>query len=458
MVRGQDWKSLRPHRLGQWEPGLRVTVVLPARDGQDQLDLVLAALSRQTYPSELLDVVVVDDASTPALRLPDRRPDHTELISLGEAQSHGSGRARHAGAMHTDADVVLFLDADVVPEHQHVEAHARWHHLTHRAVVLGRKWFVDFAGITPEQVQDRASAGRVLSLLKGRSPKRHTWQEDYIAGQEDLTQDTDDAFVAVVGATVSLRRDLYLRSGGFASFGLRGIVDTEFGYRVYTSGGLIVPDHEARAYHQGPRSFDSRGDEVKRLRTGLAANYLPIPLFRLSSVGRQWAVPMLRVVVEARTAPSEAVQITVDSILASDLSDLSITVAGQPPGWLRDYFAHEGRVEFSDEPPASGFPSPLTCAVSAGVLLASDTLRSAVRMLAYLDVGALQTHPGGMAGLGLQLWQTRFLLRESRSLQDSPDDIRGLSWVYADDLGIARARVGVTKQGMIFGDLASRQG
>ena len=304
-VVGQRWTDLPVPELGAWTPVDRVCVVLPARDNQTELERTLAALAHQTYPAELLEVVVVDDSSQPPLTLPDLAPAATRIVRRDQAATHGSGAARHAGAVASDADILLFLDSDMLADPRHVEAHARWHHVCDHALVLGRKWFVEADDLTPAAIAEAGVAGGgVADLLAGRTQVRHAWQEDLIREQERLTRDVDDAFLAVVGATVSLRRDSYERSRGFASFGLRGIVDTEFGYRAFTTGCVIVPDDEARAWHQGARSFARRGAEIKKERLGLAANHLPIPMFRQQNAGRQWVVPAVGVVVPVGGAAS----------------------------------------------------------------------------------------------------------------------------------------------------------
>lgn len=454
-VGGQRWADLSVPPVGQWEPTLTVEVVIPARDCQDELDRTLAALSVQTYPSELLKVVVVDDASNPPLVLPDLRPEATRFLRLDEAQSHGSGRARHAGAQSTTADVILFLDADMVADRAHVDAHARWHHATSHALVLGRKWFVDFTGITPSQVASQGSDG-LGPVLEGRRQRGHVWQEDFIASQNNLSIDSDAAFIAVVGANISIRRSLYEATGGFSAFGLRGIVDTEFGYRAYASGALIVPDDEAISFHQGARNFSSRGDEIKRLRTGLAANYLPIPLFRQSVRGRQWAVPMVNVLVDSGAASPEDVQITVDSVLASTFSDLVVTVIGSDlPSWLTDYLAHDGRVSFRPDAPPSAFPSPITAAIDPGLLLGESSVQRLITALDEAGVGAVRTHPGQLEGRQVGLWRTRNLLRAASTrpadLDQRVAELSGEQWLDADTIGVAPGVVELTKQGMLFG-------
>ncbi|MEE2055897.1 glycosyltransferase, partial [Nocardiopsis umidischolae] len=58
-----DHGVLVPPVLGGWEPTLSVSVVVPAHGHPEKLAMVLASLSAQSYPSHLMEVVVVDDGS-----------------------------------------------------------------------------------------------------------------------------------------------------------------------------------------------------------------------------------------------------------------------------------------------------------------------------------------------------------------------------------------------------------
>lgn len=451
----QDWNTVTPPELGTWAPSMSVTVVLPSKDCQAELDLTLAALAEQTYPAELLDVVVVDDDSAEPLRLGPVHPKRTRIVRLESAPGHGSGRARHAGALEASGDIVLFLDADMMAARDHVEAHARWHHTVADAVVLGWKKFVDCDGISPADVRRATRDDSFDALFAGRKISRHVWVEDFIADAGQLTQYADDSFLAVVGASVSVPRALYAESGGFSAFGLRGIVDTEFGYRIFTAGAVIVPEPEARSFHQGQRNFRSRGDELKRERSGLAANHLPIPMFRPADVGRMWAVPMVRAVVDANGGPPEQVQVTIDSVLASSFTDLIVTVSpsGELPRWLIDYFAHDARVTFSEQPVATGFPAPFTLVVPAGTAVAPETV-AAMRQTAFdQNVGLVRATSPGEPGPPVELWATRALHRSRRhrgdDLEATARRLFGEHWVSADEVGVRPAVVDVTKQGML---------
>ncbi len=459
-VVGQRWTELPVPVLGDWTPIDRVCVVLPARDNQVELDRTLAALAQQSYPAELLEVVVVDDSSDPPLALPELTPADCRIVRRTEAQSHGSGAARHTGALASDSDILLFLDSDMLADPQHVEAHARWHHVCDHAVVLGHKWFVSVDDLTPQAIARAGAEGAgVADLVQGRKHGTHTWQEDQILAQEQLTQDVDDTFLAVVGATVSMRRAAYERCGGFASFGLRGIVDTEFGYRAFTSGCVIIPDEQARSWHQGRRNFASRGTAIKQERLGLAANHLPIPMFRRQNTGRQWTVPMVRVIVDATGTDlqqpwaAERLLLTVDSVLGSDLTDLAVTVraGAELPTWWRDYLSAESRVQISTEATAwtSGFPSPHTVVVPPGVVLGPGSLSAGMGLLSP-QVRVVRTLPPWAGADGVEIWRTRTLERALRTgLDQVPAEVLGEHWVSEQALGVTRPQPRLTPQGMV---------
>ncbi|WP_449065742.1 glycosyltransferase [Planomonospora algeriensis] len=159
-IRGNDYGVLGPPALGTWEPRLSVSVVIPARQCQDKLDLVLAALAAQSYPAHLTEVVVVDDGSAPPLRVPEIAPERTRVIRSSPG-GWGIAWALASGEAVAEGQVIHRLDADVVPYRDHVEAHMRWHHLAGYLVVTGTLRFTAAAGPppAPAEVRDAVAAG-----------------------------------------------------------------------------------------------------------------------------------------------------------------------------------------------------------------------------------------------------------------------------------------------------------
>jgi len=93
----------------------RIAAILPAYNEAGRVGEVLAAVSRAPSVSQ---VVVVNDGSTDATAARVLETPDVYLLSLPRNQ--GKGAAMAAGARFTDAEVLLFLDADLIgltPEH-----------------------------------------------------------------------------------------------------------------------------------------------------------------------------------------------------------------------------------------------------------------------------------------------------------------------------------------------------
>ncbi|MDE8650460.1 glycosyltransferase [Novosphingobium album (ex Liu et al. 2023)] len=90
-----------------------VDVIIPVWNRPDDIRVCLEAIGRQTYPRELMNVLVVDNGST----------DHTPDVVRGFAwatllsePAPGSYSARNAGIRHGTAPYVAFTDSDCIPE------------------------------------------------------------------------------------------------------------------------------------------------------------------------------------------------------------------------------------------------------------------------------------------------------------------------------------------------------
>ncbi len=329
-VRRNEWGSLLVPPLGQWEPHLSVSLVMPAYGAHRTLPYVLAGLAEQTYPSHLMELIVVDDgaaAGQPPLELPDARPDNARIIRV--EQGWGRANACHTGAMAADGDVVHWLDADMLPEREHVEAQLRWHHEIDYGVVLGHKWFVDpepLYRLTPQQVREAVAQGRLADHFEGQEKDLHDWVERWYARFDDLRTIGPRALRMHVGATASLTRDLYLSSGGMDT-SLRLGEDIALGYRLGEAGAVFVPDRQAKSWHLGRTNVMKRRDEVNDYNDVFLSDRIP-ELRNKRRLGRLYSVPYLEVVLDTRGLDFHPVIATVDALLNSTLNDLGVVLVG----------------------------------------------------------------------------------------------------------------------------------
>ncbi|MEV0234273.1 glycosyltransferase [Nonomuraea sp. NPDC050786] len=456
-IRHNDFGVLTPPALGEWEPTLTVTVVIPVHDRQETLDLTLAALSAQSYPEHLIDVVVVDDGSTTPLRLPEIVPAKTTLMS---SPPGGWGRAWavQAGLDAATGEVVFVLDADMVPHRRHVEAQLRWHHLAPYVVALG---WIDFTAATDlptqEQVRRALETGAEGELFP-LAPHRHDWAERIIHDHDGLRTASSSLATRVhVGATVSYPAAL-LRSIGGMDTSLVLAEDTELGYRLTQAGAVFVPDPESRAWHVGLPTAMRDFAALKRYNDPYIADRVPYRRYLRADAGRQWLVPYVDATVQAGTY--EDVRATVDALLASSLPDIRVTVPG-PWEALDDgrrspladpyldlrlihaNFAHDPRVHLA--PPLEGTP-PFRLSVPPGWVPSKDTVERLVAYMEEHDLGALCVALEETAA-GVTLARLDRTAAQSRAaLVAAPDDdwddlvdaLFGLEWLDGESWGFTR--------------------
>jgi glycosyltransferase involved in cell wall biosynthesis len=329
-VRRNEWGSLLVPPLGQWQPHLNVSIVMPAYGAHRTLPFVLAGLAAQSYPQHLLELIVVDDgqrAGMPPLELPEVRPDNARILRVEEGW--GRANACHLGALAAEGDVIHWLDADMLPAREHVEAQLRWHHEVDYAVVLGHKWFVDPApldGVSPAVVRDAVREGDLEDYFPSEVLEVHEWVERWYARFDDLRTIGPRACRLNTGATASLTRDLYVDSGGMDTT-LRLGEDIALGYRLGEAGAVFLPDREARSWHLGRTHVMTRRAEVNDYNDCFLSDRLP-ELRNKRRAGRLYSVPYLEVVLDTRELPFRSVVATVDSLLNGTLPDLAVTLIG----------------------------------------------------------------------------------------------------------------------------------
>lgn len=342
VLRGNDYGPL-VRTGGDWEPELSVSVVIPAHGHQDKLDVTLASLAAQTYPARLLEVVVVDDGTAPALRLPEVRPESTRIVAPlpgGWASAH----ATNSGAAQSDGDVVLRLDADMLVFADHVESQLRWHHAADYLAVLGHKRFVDYrpGDLDPGAVFAAVAAGKAADLFDFESAEPQ-WIEQIIDTTAGLRQADHRAFRVLVGASFSVTRAMFAASGGMDADVLLGS-DTVFGYRLHQAGAVFVPDDDSSSWHLGPRQIAARGALAKNYRKARIANRVPELDLKRPRAARGWETPLADVVVETGPASYDEVESCVDAILAGSVPDVRVTLRGDWPE------PHAGRHAMLDDP------------------------------------------------------------------------------------------------------------
>jgi glycosyltransferase involved in cell wall biosynthesis len=108
---------------------VKISVVIPSYEGGDRIGRALHALCSQTIPAGDFEVIVIVDGEDEAsMRVAQNVPAPFHLRVFSQPHS-GAGAARNAGLLAARADLVLFIDDDMVAAPHllegHLSAHAR---------------------------------------------------------------------------------------------------------------------------------------------------------------------------------------------------------------------------------------------------------------------------------------------------------------------------------------------
>ncbi|WP_327087055.1 glycosyltransferase [Nonomuraea sp. NBC_01738] len=445
-VRGNDYRSLDLPET--WTPELRVSVIIPAYGGQDKLDLVLAALARQTYPAALTEVIVVDNGSAPPLRLPDERPPATRLVTC---DAPGRANARNTGLALATGDVIHWLDSDVLLTPGSIEAHMRWHHQAPYLAVTGYIRFTDAEA--PAELPD--------DLEKAFEPAEpHSWIVDLVERTHGLTDNPQRPFSLHVGGATSVNAALIAAAGPMDDDLILG-QDTEMGYRLAQAGAVFVPEPRARAYHLGPTMRMRDKAAIDRVSHAFVADRIPSYRWLRSHPGRGYKVPYVAVVVDG-TAGYEQVRATTDALLAGTVPDISIiltapwdTLRRERRAPLKDpaldlvlvhgHYEHEPRVRLAphdDVDPAV----PFVLRLPPGWIPAEDTLAELLDLARDEALGLvnvlLAESPDGLVTARLErrssFARAAMVCRPDEDLDDVVDEVSGVAWAEGETYGFTR--------------------
>jgi glycosyltransferase involved in cell wall biosynthesis len=96
-----------------------VSVIIPVYNDQTGIDACLAALRTQTYPRDCYEVIIVDNASTPPIRIDKIFSDFARIVIC---QTPGAYAARNAGIAVARSAILAFTDADCIPDNHWISA------------------------------------------------------------------------------------------------------------------------------------------------------------------------------------------------------------------------------------------------------------------------------------------------------------------------------------------------
>ena len=109
------WQELKPFSQAGSGPRVKISVIIPARNEQENISKLLSSLEKQTYPGHLFEIIVVDDHSTDNTAAIVNSYPFVKLIRL-EFDNINSykKKAIETGISRATGDLIVTTDADCI--------------------------------------------------------------------------------------------------------------------------------------------------------------------------------------------------------------------------------------------------------------------------------------------------------------------------------------------------------
>ena len=197
---------------------LLLSVIIPTYNRYDILKMCLESIEKQTLPSNMFEVLVIDDSCLAEY--------HTELQDLAKVQkfdikiiknrSKGPASARNYGVELSKGEIVLFLNDDVILNDMHFEEHLKIHSKNNNVAVRGKTiWRPDCL---------------TTNLMK--------WLSSIVfIYHPDMNKD-NCSYVYFHTSDLSMGRHWFNKEKFDEDFPYASFEDTEFGYRLEKKYGL----------------------------------------------------------------------------------------------------------------------------------------------------------------------------------------------------------------------------
>lgn len=281
----------------------QVSVVIPVYNRSKILGMTLAGIVHQTYPKNLIEVIVVDDGSKEDTIKTIRSFEEYLDISYYWQKDLGyrPGQARTAGMRLSKYSNIITLDCDMLPTRDLVAEYMYVLNRKQTSVLVGPRNYVctdhlmvDDLIASPYWIDTLPEIITNNNVATGKYMGKKTvdWRHAFYR-RTNFLKNSIFPFIAFASGNVAYPKTAFDITGGYdEEFEKWGGEDTEFGYRLFTSGYHIEPVMGALALHQDPPGGDNEVDRASGYVETKAIMREKCPLFsREYEDGRSYKIP-----------------------------------------------------------------------------------------------------------------------------------------------------------------------
>ena len=315
----------------------KVSIIIPVYNRKEILGKTLAGILHQTYPLELIEVVIADDGSSDNPKeLLSKFEDFFKIKYVSQEDlGFRAAAVRNLGVSKASYENLIFLDCDMLPLPNLVESMMKWLYVSKRVILIGHRRFVTTDDFTIDQciesitplisLPDINSENEVVQ--KGSKGVTIDWREQIYSETNQLKRAGSHVFRTFCSGNVGFSRNVWEQIGGFdEDFNNWGGEDTEFGFRAYNNGNWFVPVQEALALHQEPPGGENETDRIegKMITHKILVEKCP-SRYRKYEHNRHYEIPKVSVFIPAYNC-EDFIEEAMYSVLNQSYSDFEVLV------------------------------------------------------------------------------------------------------------------------------------
>lgn len=138
------WQELIPFSSTDDEPSIRISIIIPARNEEENIGKLLASIEKQAYPNQRFEVIVVDDHSTDNTAVIVNSFSFAKLIKLEPDNINSyKKKAIETGINEAKGDLIVTTDADCVVKENWLKTIAAFKEKT-RAVFIASPVMMEY--------------------------------------------------------------------------------------------------------------------------------------------------------------------------------------------------------------------------------------------------------------------------------------------------------------------------
>lgn len=249
----------------------KVSIIVPAYNRAKRLSRCLAGIKQQSYPQELIEVVVVDDGSSDEIQAVVRK--YETILNLKYSKQLDKGyrlsEARNLGIRLSSHPNISIIDCDLIPLPSFIEEFMKYLHVFPNLILLGHQSFVDPSELTDDDILNDPNAINKLEYIRSENSTMTEAEEYTVDWRYSIYEETDCLrkdkvpFRAFSSGHVAYKKKAIEEAGYYdTDFNVWGCEDNEAGYRLMKRGYYFVPVLEAQDLHQEPPSGKNETDRI----------------------------------------------------------------------------------------------------------------------------------------------------------------------------------------------------